>query len=79
MDSVELQLGDLHIQCKLSSMFWEGKPEIHDPRLCQWLKYKIFREGRKADPLTFSLVQSGVESFAVEPMARRGVRVTPTA
>ena len=82
MDSVELQLGDLHIQCQLPSKFWEGQPEIHDPRLCEWLKFKLSREGREADPITFALVQSGADSFCVQPIssaARRSVRLTPVA
>jgi hypothetical protein len=79
MGSVELRLGDLQIQCQLPSKFWEGQPEIHDPRLCEWLKFKIVRAGQPANPITFNLVQSGAESFTVQPAVRRGVRFTPVA
>ena len=30
---VELQLDHLQIQCGLTPRFWDGQPEIHDPRL----------------------------------------------
>lgn len=38
---IELQLDHLEIQCGLSPEFWHGQPEIHDPRLCEWLDFKI--------------------------------------
>ncbi len=37
---IELQLGHLTIQCGLKPDFWEGEPEIYDPRLCAWLESK---------------------------------------
>jgi hypothetical protein len=46
---VELQLDHLQIQCGLSPEFWQGEPQIHDPRLCEWLDFKVGHrtDGRK--------------------------------
>ena len=46
---IELQLDHLQIQCGLSPEFWNGRPEIHDPRLCEWLDFKVIHRmgGRK--------------------------------
>jgi hypothetical protein len=38
--NIELQLGHLRIQCGLKPDFWQGQPEIYDPRLCAWLESK---------------------------------------
>ena len=37
---IELQLDHLRIECGLGPHFWNGKPEISDPRLCLWLESK---------------------------------------
>jgi hypothetical protein len=37
---VELHLGHLQIVCDLGPDFWNGRPEIYDPRLCAWLESK---------------------------------------
>ena len=36
--SIELQLDHLQIECGLNPNFWQGEPEIFDPRLCAWLE-----------------------------------------
>ena len=84
--AVELQLGDLQIQCKLPPDFWQGQPEIHDPRLCEWLKYKVFQEPTNRKPITLAMVQSGKNSFSLQSMslanssaARRGSRYSSAA
>ena len=66
---VELHLGDLFIQCKLPDRFWDGQPEIHDPRLCEWLKFKLMQERRNAAPIALRMVQSGANTFTVQPKA----------
>ena len=38
--NIELQLGHLRIECGLKPDFWQGQPEIYDPRLCAWLESK---------------------------------------
>lgn len=82
VDAVELMLDDLRIQCRLPAKFWDGEPEIHDPRLCEWLKFKLLREQRDRNPIALQLVQSGTNTFALQssqPQARRAARITPAA
>ena len=66
--SIELRLDDLHIQCVLEPEFWQGRPEIHDPRLSTWLEFKA---GRRADsqPMQLELAPSGAGKFTVRPHA----------
>lgn len=68
---VKLHLGDLEIECALPSDFWHGKPEIHDPRLCQWLEYRNDRERPDRKPITLAMVQSGTNSFKLQSTAQR--------
>jgi hypothetical protein len=64
-NAVELRLDDLHIRCQLPPSFWNGHPEIFDPRLCEWLKFKVLREQRNKDPISLQMVQSGTDSFTI--------------
>lgn len=82
VDAVELNLGDLRIQCRLPATFWNGKPEICDPRLCEWLKFKVLREQRDRNPIALQLVQCGRSTFTLQamlPVERRAARITPAA
>ena len=64
--SVELQLDGLQIQCTLEPDFWQGRPEIHDPRLSLWLEFKA-RAGRQ--PMIMALEPAGADSFVLRPEA----------
>lgn len=82
MNAVELRLDDLQIECRLPASFWNGSPEINDPRLCEWLKFKVLRERRKNTPIALNLVQSGANSFtlqSISPAQRRASRLTSVA
>lgn len=72
---VELRIGDLQIQCKLSPGFWGGEPEIHDPRLCDWLQYKVSLEASHRKPIALTMVQTGANSFSLHSLSldRRGI------
>ena len=63
--SVELRMGDLRIECKLPPIFWKGEPEIHDPRLCEWLKFKVFHQAERK-PFTLAMVQAGSNVFPLQ-------------
>ena len=85
--SVELHLGDLRIECNLAPDFWRGQPEIHDPRLCEWLKFKVSHDysGRMM-PIPMALEQFGMNSFRLLPSTRdahapmsRGTGYSPAA
>ena len=82
MGAVELQLDDLYIQCNLPESFWNGQPEIHDPRLCEWLKFKVLQERYNQNPIALHMVQSGINTFALHPrslLEKRGVRMSSAA
>jgi hypothetical protein len=65
--AVDLMLDDLQIQCTLSPDFWDGRPEIHDPRLSEWLEFKAGygRPGR--EPMLLTMMRSGCDTFVVKP------------
>ena len=78
IQEVELQLDHLQIQCELTSRFWEGQPEIHDPRLCDWLESKNFHDKPCRTPIPLALIPSGKNTFKVAPLdANRRSRVMP--
>jgi hypothetical protein len=64
---VELQLEDLRIECALGPEFWKDQPEIHDPRLCEWLDFKTCRVKGERDPLPFVMTPLGPNSFRLRP------------
>jgi hypothetical protein len=65
ISEVELQLDHLQIQCGLTAGFWDGQPEIHDPRLCDWLESKQFHDKPCCTPIPLALIPSGKNSFKV--------------
>jgi hypothetical protein len=83
VEAINLQLDHLLIQCGLAPRFWDGEPEIHDPRLCLWLESKQSRKSnsRASVPLymvptgegAFTLGFSKPESQAHEPSIEAGI------
>jgi hypothetical protein len=69
--TIDLKLGDLEIQCTLSPDFWQGRPEIYDPRLSEWLEYKVGRGGPGQDPVLLTMAPSGSGKFVVTPRKRK--------
>ena len=65
--SIELRLDDLHIQCTLTPDFWQGRPEIDDPRLSEWLQFKLARRSAAGEPILLTLVPSGTGTFVLRP------------
>jgi len=68
--SIELRLDDLRIECMLDASFWEGRPEIHDVRLSEWLEFKTARRRAGRETVFFSLVPSGPGAFVLRPPAK---------
>lgn len=62
---IELQLDHLRIECGLGPHFWNGKPEISDPRLCLWLESKERNGNGRRVPTSLALIPSGANSFIV--------------
>jgi hypothetical protein len=65
--TIDLRLDDLEIQCPLPPDFWDGRPEIHDPRLNEWLAFKVGRGPSGRDPMLLTMVPSGPDTFVVIP------------
>ncbi len=69
---IELQLDHLQIQCGLDPDFWQGQPEIHDPRLCAWLESKHLRNRPDRSPVPLALIPAGMNSFRLQPVSPNG-------
>ncbi len=66
--NIELQLGHLRIQCGLKPDFWQGQPEIYDPRLCAWLESKNLH-GTANRNVPIAMIPAGNNSFQLQPMS----------
>lgn len=64
---IELQLGHLHIYCDLQPEFWDGRPEICDARLADWLFSRIFHGKSHRSPVPLTLEPVGHSIFRVHP------------
>jgi hypothetical protein len=60
---IELQLDHLQIQCGLSPDFWHGQPEIHDPRLREWLDFKIVHRLAVKREVRLAMMPAGNNTF----------------
>jgi hypothetical protein len=69
---IELQLDHLQIQCGLTPRFWEGQPEIHDPRLSLWLESKQLHDRPCRTPVPLAMIPSGKNSFKLASISRNG-------
>jgi len=67
IDAIELQLDHLNIQCDLAPEFWHGQAEINDPRLCEWLDFKVSHMMPVRTPIPLAMVPSGKNSFRLQP------------
>jgi len=79
--NIELQLGHLRIQCGLKPDFWQGQPEIYDPRLCAWLESKNLH-GTANRTVPMSMIPAGENSFQLQPVsvvARTRSKVPPAS
>jgi hypothetical protein len=63
VSAIELQLDDLQIECGLGPEFWTDEPEIHDPRLCEWLDFKIFHRVARGATVLLAMTPSGKNTF----------------
>jgi hypothetical protein len=69
--AIELELDHLHIQCGLDPGFWNGHPDIRDPRLSEWLEYKHRRYNLDREPIPLAMVPAGNNSFRLQPVTVR--------
>ncbi|MGB6687748.1 MAG: hypothetical protein WBE76_07885 [Terracidiphilus sp.] len=64
--AIEFKLGELRIGCELAQDFWNGRPEISDHRLCEWLEFKVFRGRPCRNPLALEMRKAGDNCFTLE-------------
>ena len=67
--NIELQLGHLRIQCGLKPDFWQGRPEIYDPRLCAWLESKNLHGTANRSAVALAMIPADDNSFRLQPMS----------
>lgn len=70
---IELQLGHLHIYCDLPPEFWNGRPEIIDARLADWLSARIFHGKSLRTPAPIAMIPVGKNAFRVQPFTMPSV------
>jgi hypothetical protein len=69
VSTIELQLDHLQIQCGLAPDFWQGQPEIHDPRLCAWLETKHMHASRNRTAVPLAMIPAGKNAFRLQPVS----------
>jgi len=69
---IELQLDHLQIQCGLSPEFWHGEPEIHDPRLCEWLDFKVGHHMGQRKEVRLAMTPAGTNMFRLRSSSVKG-------
>lgn len=65
---IEMLLGHLHIYCDLPPEFWQGRPEICDARLADWLYSRIFHGKRGRGPAPVAMIPMGKNAFRILPI-----------
>jgi hypothetical protein len=69
---IELLLDHLQIQCGLGPDFWDGQPQISDPRLCAWLESKHMHTQPDRGSIPLAMVPEGKNSFRLQPVRLPG-------
>ena len=72
ISSVELVLDHLQIQCGLKPDFWQGEPEIFDPRLCAWLESRHMHTKLDRASVPLAMIPEGNNSFRLQPVRLHG-------
>lgn len=67
---IELQLDHVQIQCGLSPEFWDGRPEIHDPRLCEWLYFKVIHRLEERKEVRLAMTPEGKNTFRLRSVMK---------
>jgi hypothetical protein len=68
ISSIELQLDHLQIECGLKPDFWQGEPEIFDPRLCAWLESRHLHTKPDRGPIPLAMIPEGKNCFRLQPV-----------
>jgi hypothetical protein len=67
LSTVEFNLGHLKIECRLNPDFWQGQPEIDDPRLGAWLETKLMHSSRNRSSVRLSMIPTGENAYRLQP------------
>lgn len=60
--------------------FWQGEPEIFDPRLCAWLEARYLHTKVALAPIPLAMIPEGKNSFRLQPVSlNRQARPKPTS
>jgi hypothetical protein len=70
-ETIDLELDHLLIRCGLNPGFWNGHPEISDPRLCAWLEAKNFYWKPGEAPVALAMIPSGKNVFRLKACQSR--------
>ena len=68
ISSIELQLDHLQIRCGLTPDFWQGEPEIFDPRLCAWLESRHMHAKLDRASVPLAMIPEGKNCFSLQPV-----------
>jgi len=68
---IELQLDHLQIQCGLDPNFWQGQPEILDPRLGAWLESKRTKGKSNQSSILLAMIPAGKNAFRLQPVSHQ--------
>ncbi len=72
VSSIELQLDHLQIECGLKPDFWQGEPEIFDPRLCAWLESRHMHAKVDRASVPLAMIPEGKNCFRLQPVRMNG-------
>jgi len=72
ISSIELVLDHLQIECGLKPAFWQGEPEIFDPRLCAWLEARQMQTRPGSASVPMAMIPEGKNSFRLQPIRLNG-------
>lgn len=60
---IEIELDGLRIRCGLDKEFWSSRPEICDPRLCEWLDFKVVHRMGERKQVKLAMTPEGPSVF----------------
>ncbi len=67
-NGIELQLGHLQIHCALGDEFWQGRPEIFDSRLSDWLESRVLHSRCVHAPIPVLMIPAEKNCFKLHPI-----------
>ena len=75
VQSIDLELDHLCIQCDLHMDFWLDRAEISDPRLGAWLEEKFYWQKIPASPVSVEMVRTG-DAYRLQllPLPQRSIK-----